>query len=49
MKLSVSAEKTSFGEVTWNGPEIRMRPYVQKSCNRVASTDIRFSMSPDAY
>ena len=33
---------------TWKGPEMAMRPYVQKSCNRIASTDMRFTMSPEA-
>ena len=34
--------------VIWNGPETAMRAYVQKSCNLLASTDIRLTMSPDA-
>lgn len=30
----------------WNVPEIRINPYVQKSCSLVASTDIRETISP---
>ena len=32
---------------TWKGPEMAMSPYAQKSCRRVASTDIKLTMSPD--
>ena len=33
---------------TWSGPEIAISPYVQKSCSRVASTDMRLTISPEA-
>jgi hypothetical protein len=33
---------------TCSGPEIAMSPYVQNSCSRVASTDMKLTISPEA-